>query len=110
MQSGKTQEEIVNELSKFQTVTSKEITCPKCTHTGIQGQISGNLFNWMTLLGVATLIIGNFSDDIGWLIWLSSPILIIVGVWKSNKFQCPSCGLESFPGVRAKINPLYKKE
>jgi len=110
VEQAKSKEQIAEALSSFQTISRKEITCIQCTHTGVQGQVSGNFFNWMTLLGLAVLIVGNFADQIGWIAWLLSPVMIVMGVWKSNKFKCPSCGLESNPGCASKTNPLYKKQ
>jgi hypothetical protein len=110
MEQLKNQEQIAETLANFQHISRKVITCVKCNHTGVQGLVSGNFFNWMTLLGLAGLLMVVFTDLGGWIMYITGPFLIIWGAWKSNKFQCPSCGLESSPMAAATINPIHKKK
>jgi hypothetical protein len=105
------QEQIVEALSKFKVVSKKKITCIKCNHIGFQGLVSANYFP-MFIGGVVTFILGFFADKphlIHWICWSTSPFLMIFGLLKKNKFQCPSCGLISTPGASSTSNPIYKK-
>lgn len=107
-----------NALRNFKSLSKKEMECLACGYVGVFGLKSQTFKNAISIIGFALVIMGMILAVITGAGLMSSYFmnvifgifLILAGVVRSNRFQCPKCKSEINSASFTRLNPWHSAD